>query len=222
LVLGRVGSTHPCGKVKACRPKAVGRHPAQFMSTVSVFLATLVVIAAPEPAPQPRPALYFPTRVGDAWVYLHTDSAGKQWEVAEEVIAVKEKDRVRVVTIGRTHTDGKVYPNRIREVSDRGVIQTTSDGIGLPRAPLIHLLLPHKPGQSWENKFNFPGTRTAYGPEKVKVPAGEFESFRVEEWRRGKPNSELVQTEWYAPGRGIVKLTAPRLTIEMKSFTRGK
>ena len=25
MALGRVGSTHPCGKVKACRPKAVGR-----------------------------------------------------------------------------------------------------------------------------------------------------------------------------------------------------
>ena len=30
LVLGRVGSTHPCGKVKACRPKAVGGAPGSF------------------------------------------------------------------------------------------------------------------------------------------------------------------------------------------------
>lgn len=56
----------------------------------------------------------------------------------------------------------------------------------------------------------------------MKVPAGEYEAIRVEHRPRGKPTSVPFRTEWYAVGRGLVKLTTDGITIEMKSFAPAK
>jgi hypothetical protein len=198
--------------------------------TSAVFLS---LTAAPTPKQDEAAKLYYPTRVGDKWTYLFTrtsdDARGvitpaepKEWEFVEEVTAVEPKKGAKVVTVGRYEAGGKVYPNRVRQVSEEGVWQTEEMGKAF-RNPWVHLKLPHKAGQSWENEEQIKDTTlTAHGPEKLKVPAGEFVAVRVEQRKSGKPDSDPIQTDWYAPRVGIVKLKTGNLLMVMKEFTPGK
>jgi len=181
----------------------------------------LNLAAAPAPKKAEESTLHYPTKVGDKWTYLLTDKTGKEkeWEIVEMVTAVEDKKGVKVVTVGRFEEDGKVYPNRTREVSDRGVWQTEQLGFGALDSPWVHLKLPHKPGQMWDFQKT---SMTAHGPERVKVPAGEYDAIRVEIRNKDEPKSDPIQTAWFAPRVGIVKLTKGDLLIVMKTFTPGK
>lgn len=187
----------------------------------------LLALAAPVPKGVEEAKLFYPTKVGDKWTYLFTEKGGnakdKTSELVEMVTAVEDKDGVKVVTVGRFHDDGKVYTNRTRRVSDRGVWQTEGEGCEPFRTPWVHLKLPHKPGQAWEDDEHSKDTSlTAHGPEKVKVPAGEYDAIRVEKRKRGEPKSDPIQTDWYAPRVGIVQVRSGTLLIVMKEFTPGK
>lgn len=195
--------------------------------TVAFLLPLLVFAAAPAPKEAEETKLFFPTKVGDKWTYQFTDKSEnakeKEWEIGETVTAVQDKKGVKAVTIGRLEDDGKVYTNRIREVSDKGVWQTEEPGFESLKVPWVHLKLPHKRGQMWEDPDNEPGvTLTSHGPDKVKVPAGEYETIRVEKRKKGEPKSEPIRMAWFAPRVGLVKLTTGNLLIVMKSFTAGK
>jgi hypothetical protein len=195
------------------------------ITAVVVFALILPVGApgAPVPKPAVKPVDYFPTKVGDKWVYLvKSESARQETELVETVSEVKVKDGVKVVTISRAWDDNTFGVNREREVSAKGVVQMRDAILDVSfDAPWVHLKLPHKDDQSWdvphlEQKY------TAHGPEEVKVPAGTFHAIRVEHWEKIKGKSVVVQTEWFAPRVGIVKLKAGETLIEMKSFTPGK
>jgi hypothetical protein len=189
---------------------------------IPIFL--LGIAAAPVPKTNEESTLYFPTKVGDKWTYTLTEKTGKdkgkQHELVEEVTAVEDKQGVKIVTVGRLHHDAKVYWNRERHVSKDGVWDARD---ALSNEPIlvasVCLKLPHKPDQQWDERD---WTRTACGPERVNVPAGEFAAIRVVVRKRGEPKADPEQTEWFAPGVGIIKLETPRVTIEMKSLTPGK
>lgn len=174
-------------------------------------------------APPPRPAtLYFPTRVGAKWVYLWTSDKEKDEEVVEVVAAIEQgKDGAKVITVARVGRDGNAHPVQRFEVSSRGLLWTENlFGQGL-HGPGCQLKLPHKPGQKWSNGWTgLKTTLTAHGPEKVKVPAGEFECIRVE--YRDERSPDPIQTRWYAVGIGEVKLKSGDLLIVLKSFDAGK
>jgi hypothetical protein len=195
--------------------------------TGSLVLAAVLGFATAAPAPKgaEEPTLYFPTRVGAQWVYLwdtkRKEDKDKDPAVVEVVTAVEDKEGAKVVTVGRVHTDGKVCPTQKWAVSDRGLFQT-ANLIGQPvRAPVCFLKLPHKRDQTWT--LDAPGdnkpTMTASGPERVKVPAGEYDAIRVEQ-RDQHPDPQT--TRWYAPGVGLVKVTSGDLLIVLKSFDPGK
>jgi hypothetical protein len=173
-------------------------------------LFLLSAVAAPIPKATEESAFYYPTKVGDKWTYTLTEKTGKdkgkKHELVEEVTAVEDKQGVKVVTVGRIHHDGKVYTHRIRRVSDQGVWQIESVGFEDHRTPWVFLKLPHKPGQTWEDDRNDKeNSLAAHGPERVKVPAGEFNAIRVEWRKRGEPKSDPIHAEWYAPRVGSSK-----------------
>jgi hypothetical protein len=196
--------------------------------SVSAILLVAVVSACAEPAPAPRPktVYYFPVTVGAKWVHIWKSESGKEKdrEEVEIVTNVKDgKDGAKFVTVGYVADDGLSHPRQVFEVSDRGLIWIEKFGpqSGAPFKPLCELKLPHKPGQSWsDDDYGINAKLMAQGPEKIKVPAGEFDCIRVE--YRDDRDPEPTQTRWYAPGVGMVKIKSDDLIIVLKSFKPGK
>jgi hypothetical protein len=188
-----------------------------------VVVVLSVAPAAPVPKGAEKP-LYFPTKVGAKWVYeWRYGKENESSEVVEIVTAVESgKGGAKVVTVGRVPAKGKAYPTRKFEVSDRGLFQTENLIGRSLRRPCCSLKLPHTPGQTWD-VFSDSGVNirhTAHGPERVKVPAGEFECIRIE--YRDERSPDPNQTRWYAPGVGEVKADMYDQLITLKSFTPGK
>ena len=175
-------------------------------------------------APPPREVVYyFPTKVGAKWVRLWSDGKGKDAEAVYVVTAVEEgKDGAKRVTVSAVGRNGKPSPFQEFEVSSKGLFYTRWFGFGRPvLEPQCELKLPHKAGQEWgDDESSLKEKQSAHGPEKVKVPAGEFDCIRVE--YRDSRSPDPTQTRWYAPGVGLVKLTSGNTLIVLKSFTPGK
>lgn len=190
----------------------------RLFSVAGTALLTTISLTSAEPK---EDTIYYPTRVGDKWTYVVSSASGKikDFELTEEVVSVKDKEGITSVVVGRWY-DGKLHPNRERQISDKGVWQTHNAAGEKYETPWIHLKLPHKPGQSWHVEL-IDQTMTAQGPEKIKVPAGTYEAIRVESRLKGN-KSDPVQTDWYAREIGVIKATAGDTTMVMKSFTPGK
>jgi hypothetical protein len=185
----------------------------------TVALASLAP-AGPTPKDSYKPVLYFPTTVGAKWVYLWQQAghSEKNREVVEVVTAVEDgKDGAKVVTTGRPLGDRQFLAREKWKVSERGNSLVAG---GKLFAPVHWLKLPHTDGQSWETGIGGRVILTAREPERVSVPAGEYETIRVE--HRSDRRQEPDQIRWYAPGVGMVKLWCGDLTIVLKSFTPGK
>jgi hypothetical protein len=186
-----------------------------------LIIAVAGLCAEPAPTPSPEVVYYHPVTVGTKWVTTYSWGINGVRDDTSVVTAAKDgKDGAKIVTIG-FHIDGKTYPEREVEVSDRGLLWTKHLGphTGPPHVPSWELKLPHKEGQRWVGAS--PNTNaTAHGPEKVKVPAGEFDCIRVEERHEGI--QEPFRTRWYSPGVGMVKEDSLDHKIVLKSITPGK
>jgi hypothetical protein len=193
------------------------------LSVITFALVPLATVtpAAPVPKDAGKTVLYFPTSVGAKWVYK---SGKTEW--VEQVTAVEEKDGAWVVTIGDVVGD-KVTPSYKRLVSPNGLF-TGPGGLKEVRFALTLLKLPAKPRDEWEWARDKGGAMicTVVGTEVVEVPAGKFRAVRVESTLRNGEDTEPVQTGWFAPGVGQVKLVLwggdGELSTVLKSFTPGK
>jgi hypothetical protein len=75
--------------------------------------------------------------------------------------------------------------------------------------PLILFQLPMQEGASWVNTYSigvtkFKEVRTFRGSERVKVPAGTFDTLRIDVTETMNDTSTSTPY-WYAPHVGIVK-----------------
>ena len=187
---------------------------------VSPWQVTLlcVSLAAPSRADEQDSKSYFPTKVGAKWVY---SLDGK--EETEAVTAVEKKSETLIVTVHRVDEFGR-QSDFLVKVSKDGLFQLTG-GPAVKHPPMWLLKLPYKAGATWETWLGAWGfgenTMTAYRPEKLKVPAGEFEAIRVETKFPGEEGS-IVAKYWYAPRVGLVKKTVGDHVRVLKSFTPGK
>ena len=177
---------------------------------------------------------YFPTQVGAKWVYQQ----GAE-EYSEAVTAVEDKYGGKLVTVERTWKDRKANLRWQMLVSARGLFEAKGIGhpetrgfilIMLPRAPSAHFTPFEGSPEGWiaGSQFStFVFTRSARPPERVRVPAGEFETLPVEE-RVVKlefpatPNRGVTSVSWYALGVGLVKKVSHGEETVLKSFTPGK
>src|SRR5262245_1080923 len=196
-------------------------------SLAAILLALPAAPAAPRA--QDRPATYFPTRVGDRWVY----DDGKEKESVREVTAVEVKREETIVTV--SEPGRKAVAERV-SVSAAGVRRLEFNGFTLDGYWLIKL--PAKEGDKWE--FDYPNQRDGQGrglrgekgtvtvgpTEEVEVPAGKFRAVRLEievTAINGKAGPEIRYTSLYAPEVGLVKMTrGSEWTRVLKSFTPGK
>lgn len=171
-------------------------------------------------ADEQGPALYFPTTVGAKWIY---DLDGK--EESETLTAIESKGMAIVATIQRIDEFGKKREYKMR-LSKDGLFQLSGVGFATKHGPSCRLKLPHKPGQQWEAYTGARGggfgTLTAFGPEKIKVPAGEFEVIRVETLFPQLDGDDVIGKFWYAPRVGLVKYECGKYVRVLKSFASGK
>lgn len=183
---------------------------------VAVALALFLAAAPAAPVPTgPRlslaPPPFFPTSVGTKWVYQDGD-----YEWTEIITAVEtQKDGAFNISISRVGSDGKTTLWDQVLVSDRSLTRLAVKGVPFKK-PVCLLKLPHKSEQTWENDFNGRAlTFEAFEPERIKVPAGEYEALPVEVQRPGWGN----ETYWYARGVGLVKMEISSGDTVLKSFT---
>lgn len=189
--------------------------------------------AAPVPPDRIPPKLYHATEVGAVCRYKWSNGA----DFTDSVTAVERKEGVTYVTVERR--DVAEGPPGVPTVTIRSVVAVSSGGVvvkdcGLgPADPGVPVRLVAVPPRRWRYDSRFRGQEgehilTATGPEKVRVPAGEFDAVKVHEvW---------VQTDgglgpresftWYAPGVGLVKHEffdhyAPVVTV-LTAFTPGR
>lgn len=191
------------------------------------FLLTLSAFTPAAPVPKGRtPSGYFPTRVGAKWVYKVTrpDRVG---EVTVRVSAVETKeDGATSVTLGEVREGDQISGQFT--VRPDGLYQDVDFPGGAIYYPAICVLkLPHRHGASWATESRViqsprAETRTAYGPERVEVPAGRFDAIRVESVYARRPAPAQRQTEWFAPGVGLVKWAVREQVWTLKSFDPGK
>jgi len=165
-------------------------------------------------------------KVGDQWrfeVHLGTGSG-----------AMKVQDVSRVVTsvtaAGIERTDNGVKVLLTPELNE---IESSSYKHSDSRL----LSFPLEVGKQWHctddivSKFIGKEVRTDWslavvGYEKVRVPAGEFDAFKLEakgSWISGSKTGEESRTYWYAPtARGVVKSeiqdTSGLTTTELAEF----
>ena len=152
-------------------------------------------------------------KVGDRWKYEQNDrrTGLKESELERKVTSVTASQ------IEGTENDGKFVLTADLSTVESSVFVATGDN--------KQFSFPLEVGKKWEYKYSFanklnPGKgrrqleANVVAYEKVKVPAGEFDAFKIEYtgfWNSDtnrRPNSgRLTSTSWYAPAaRGVVKV----------------
>jgi hypothetical protein len=195
-------------------------HPT-YVFAVLVLALPIWALGAPVPKSADKPTEYFPTRVGDKWVYSKTEKGRERREIVEEVISVEEKDGIKTIGIGRPDPDNgdKLVLARTVRVSEKGLLLDLGAD-GPLTSTWFALKLPHKDGQTWD-VGELKATLTAHGPEEVKVPAGTFQAIRVERRGQGDTKPKRLWTHWFAPRVGLVKAKSGGFVFALKSFTPG-
>jgi len=183
------------------------------ITALSLFAGITPAAPVPTHLLSKKPLLYFPTTVGSKWVYQRGE---EEW--TEVVTAVEERDGVFVVTFGILSKSGSVNSPWKMAVSASGLAEVEGKEIKLDSSHL-RLKLPHKPDETWVNE-ELGLTYRSLKPERVKVPAGEFEALRV----MVEDGHQDEETRWYAERIGLVKSkgVGRKPPVVLKSFTPGK
>jgi hypothetical protein len=197
-------------------------------SLLAVLLVPALFAALAPAAPVPkhlmkdRPTYYFPITVGTKWEY----ACG----IVLIVSKVEERDGTKVVTVERVNGNKRTL-DEVVEVSTGGLIRTELP-MGKFERPYVLLKTPFQVGDTWMCDTaglgaGVPASKsihTVAGTEQVEVPAGTFETVRVDiESPPGAAAKKPKLSAWYAPNVGLVKMSEGKLDIwALKSFTPGK
>src|SRR5262245_24881451 len=192
---------------------------------VALFLPSAP--AAPVPKEADKPPVYFPTRVGDKWVW---GWVGDKTEFTEVVTAVEVKNGAKIITVDTT-ADGWRASKKY-SLSEEGLFRLSHNDHQY-KSPWCILKTPYRAGEKWvvDTVDHFgvevKSTHTIGDLEWVEVPAGRFRALRVDVEHAGE-KPPLTATAWYAPGVGQVKMVARSRAgkeegaVVLKSFTPGK
>jgi hypothetical protein len=149
-------------------------------------------------------------KVGDRWKYERNDrrTGAKEAEFTRTIATVT------AARIEGTDNDAKLVLN-----PDLSAVE---NGSGTYSGDSRYVSFPMEVGKKWSFKYNFVNKTnagqsrwqldaTVVGYEKVKVPAGEFDAFKIEYkgyWNNDRinRNGRITQTSWFAPAaRATVK-----------------
>lgn len=192
------------------------------------FVAVLALAALATPAlaqKADRPNV----KVGDRWVFAVSSGIGPS--------ATKVSDRVWVVTsVAAPGIKGTENGQPLVLTTDLNVLESPRGKNSDDR----RLTFPLEVGKQWSYANDYvlktAGVEghinvnvTVVGYEKVRVPAGEFDAFKLERkgnWRLSVGETgETTETYWYAPAaRTIVKAEyrarhMPETTTDLAEFT---
>jgi hypothetical protein len=161
---------------------------------------------------------YFPVTLGSSWTYA--GNSGKlPFEMAAAVTSSK-KLKDQTVAVVQWSDKGQPFKDETYEVTAAKVTHSRSGAYSANRIepPIPVLELPLRVGKkwSWQGKVIVPGQSVTTGNaesevvarEKVTVPAGTFDAFRIRTtlWTMmGKKKVAAPSTVWFAPGGGLVK-----------------
>jgi hypothetical protein len=211
---------------------------------VTKFTLTLLLIAiaatapAAPVAPPPREVKYYYAKsVGAKWVY-HLYTKPDANEMTEEITAAVHKGRMTVIKILRSWNNERLTTvHNYMAVSPDGVFfYGFSYNDSRPEAPVCKLDTKARPGDKWELRATWsdgvPRVLLKYearGHETVEVPAGRFNTMKVET-RIPHPAGEAdwVTADYYAEGVGLVKTEGRietgewKTVLALKTFTPGK
>jgi len=149
-------------------------------------------------------------RIGDRWSWQHINGLAneKDFTTIEDVIEVSEKEiRTRIRTKGRT---GSAIATYTREWNPVDVVSARYE------PNLKRVVFPLQAGKAWDGtadkmlfsngkhgKFFLKGKVVAL--EKVTVPAGTFDAYKIELTLDASGTDEdanignTIETHWYAP-----------------------
>ena len=167
---------------------------------------------------------YYPMEAGRSWTFalaqtrndipqstktmlMHTESLGSEGEA-----------QTAVLRRNYPASDIKPLPSLIKRFPDRVELSRYQGNIlresfQLPENErgvnfVTALQMPFEVGNSWEGRIFQGGTETirVAGFETLDIPAGRFESLKIEHHLRYNNGKADFLRYWYAPGVGMVKL----------------
>ena len=163
-----------------------------------------LALAAPTPAAHPAVAAPLKAggnrpEVGNRWTYRYSDGYNKKGDFSVEVTSVTESSITDEVIIGRSRLGASFEPGM--EWAIRNL-----DGYSLREiSPYLLTFGPVEPSGAWRN-ITLGGsifTARPVGTEIVRVPAGRFESLKIElrgeQVYLGSRTRQLTVMIWYSP-----------------------
>jgi|GEM_PF-511116 len=170
---------------------------------------------------------YYPLEVGSEWRY----GINGQTVVAR----VTKHEKIAGHAAGKvdSHLGERLLSSEHIAVTPEGVFRVAFDG-SVPTKPVLILKLPPKDGDVWAVETKMEGNvikgSARCDREKVKVPAGEFDAYRVSgHYVVTTPDGTELKPEftfWFAEGTGVVKLGTKsgdsEVVLGLESFKKGK
>lgn len=190
-------------------------------------LSLLILAACPgcllaAPRLKDKEVTFFPTTVGSRWVYQCGDH--EEVQVVTKVDVLVDGFQVHVADAG---AGGRETPAMVVLVNSKGLFLLEEMGQRYD-PPWCVLKLPAVPGDQWEATTRRPDlgpishANTTGKPERLKLPAGEFEVIPVAVTELGRGKRAAYEYS-YAPGIGWARIIVGDSTVrELKSFTAGK
>ena len=193
--------------------------------TMRLALGAVVLLAASVAMAQNATTEFYPLKKDTKWVY----------KVGETTITVRVANVDANGATLETLVNDKAVASEVIQVKSDGVFRTQINKAKIEPPVLILKLDGGKvaaKGAKWDvnSKIQDQPVKGSFSitedKEKVKVPAGEFESVVV-----NGPDFEIAGTKtgvkyWFAKDKGVVKLTysiaGNDAVLELKEYTEGK
>lgn len=201
-----------------------------------VVLNTPAAGAAQTPAaPTPSPEDYFPLAAGYWWAYQNDLGERVERIVKETQIVDGQVYYIMLEQVGEAGAPGSYvgeyrYLLQSNAVLLENLVIVSGQAKGYVYGPFLPVI--KIPFSSW-NAWSWSGRRFDTGgaavdlklrweayPEKVHLPAGTFDTYRVMTF-----GEEAIIIDWYAPGVGLVEQSvagAPRRSFKLVEYGLGQ
>ena len=144
----------------------------------------------------------------------------KNSEMALDTIILKQiYSADKIISLKENFVDDPLIKNKLKEQGLEVKFTATGDDISIPSQPIVGAKLPD---EVFSVNFEIEGVaasidvtssdRQILKKEKIKVPAGEFDTYLMEGNSLAKVSilfikqtEKLFQKQWIVPGRGVVK-----------------
>ena len=170
---------------------------------------------------------FYPLEVGSEWRYAINDR--------NVVARVTKHEQIAGHSAGRVDSflDDKLLSTEHIAVTAEGVFRVAFSGEAATK-PVMILKLPPKDGEVWAVDTEISGSKIKGSArcdrEKLTVPAGEFDAYRVRgTYAVTTPDGKVSNPEftfWFADGTGVVKLGTKSgdsdVILELRSFKKGE